>query len=128
MRSNTDRVDNNDALTPIVEDAFVTLTAEKVMDLLERAGIANARLRTPEEFTRLPRLRARDRWREVETPAGPIRAARTGRGGRPGTGDGTGTRTRPAQRDDQGGVHHRRRGSGVNGVVDCTESPLSGPA
>lgn len=35
---------------------------------------ANARLRTPEEFTRHPQLRARDRWRPVDTPGGPMHA------------------------------------------------------
>jgi len=42
--------------------------------MLERAGIASARLRTPEEFTRHPQLRARGRWRRVRTPGGEIDA------------------------------------------------------
>jgi crotonobetainyl-CoA:carnitine CoA-transferase CaiB-like acyl-CoA transferase len=74
FRTNTDRVANNDELTPVVEGAFRGLSAEEAIDLLEQAGIANARLRTPEQFARHPQLRARDRWRPVETPAGAMRA------------------------------------------------------
>jgi crotonobetainyl-CoA:carnitine CoA-transferase CaiB-like acyl-CoA transferase len=41
---------------------------------LDAAGIACARLRSPAEFAAHPQLAARDRWREVETPGGPVRA------------------------------------------------------
>ncbi|MEV7554516.1 CaiB/BaiF CoA-transferase family protein [Amycolatopsis sp. NPDC089917] len=74
FRTNDDRVDNDDELTAILEGTFKDLTAGEVGDLLERAGIANARLRTPEQFTRHPQLAARNRWRAVETPAGPLEA------------------------------------------------------
>ena len=40
--------------------------------MLFRSDIANARLNTMEEFWRHPQLRARDRWREVGSPAGDI--------------------------------------------------------
>jgi crotonobetainyl-CoA:carnitine CoA-transferase CaiB-like acyl-CoA transferase len=71
---NTDRVAHNDELTAIIEDCFASRRADEVSDMLERAGIANARLRTPEEFTRHPQLRARGRWRRVRTPGGDIDA------------------------------------------------------
>jgi crotonobetainyl-CoA:carnitine CoA-transferase CaiB-like acyl-CoA transferase len=74
FRSNTDRVDNNTELTAILEEAFGDLGADRVSGMLDRAGIASARLRTPEEFTRHPQLRARDRWRQVLTPGGDIEA------------------------------------------------------
>ncbi|OXM58901.1 carnitine dehydratase [Amycolatopsis thailandensis] len=74
FRTNDDRVANDDELTAILETTFTGLTADEVGDLLERAGIANARLRTPEQFTRHPQLAARNRWRAVETPAGPLEA------------------------------------------------------
>lgn len=70
FRTNTDRVANDDELTPIVEGAFAGHSAEQVARRLEDAGIANARLRTPEQLTRHPQLHARDRWRPVETPGG----------------------------------------------------------
>jgi 3-methylfumaryl-CoA hydratase len=42
--------------------------------LLDDAGIATARLRSAAEFAAHHQLAARDRWREVDSPAGPIRA------------------------------------------------------
>jgi itaconate CoA-transferase len=72
--SNPERVTHHDELTAIIEDAFATRTADEVSEALEAAGIANARLRTPAEFTRHPQLAARDRWRTVHTPAGEIDA------------------------------------------------------
>lgn len=70
FRTNDDRVANRAELTAIIERAFAGRDADEVVDLLERHGIANARLRTPEEFTRHPQLAARDRWRPVEVPGG----------------------------------------------------------
>jgi itaconate CoA-transferase len=72
--ANTDRVTNDDQLTPIIEAALQKLTAAEVEARLDAAGIANARLRTPAEFAEHPQLAARDRWRNVGTPAGPVRA------------------------------------------------------
>ncbi|MBP2329261.1 crotonobetainyl-CoA:carnitine CoA-transferase CaiB-like acyl-CoA transferase [Kibdelosporangium banguiense] len=74
FRTNTDRVANTDELTSILQDAFARLAADQVIEMLDRAGIANARLRTPEQFTRHPQLDARNRWRQVETPTGVMRA------------------------------------------------------
>jgi itaconate CoA-transferase len=72
--SNTDRVAHNDTLTTIVDDALVDRSADEVSQALDAAGIANARLRTPDELTQHPQLRARDRWRAVRTPGGDIEA------------------------------------------------------
>jgi crotonobetainyl-CoA:carnitine CoA-transferase CaiB-like acyl-CoA transferase len=72
--ANEDRVAHNDDLTAIIEHVFAGLTAEQVVERLDRAGIANARLRTPDEFTRHPQLAARRRWRAVDTPGGPVDA------------------------------------------------------
>jgi itaconate CoA-transferase len=74
FRTNPDRVAHDGELTDIIEAAFQSLTPDAVTDLLDRAGIANARLRTPAEYAAHPQLAARDRWREVGTPAGPVRA------------------------------------------------------
>lgn len=70
FRTNNDRVANDGELTPIIERALANHSAELVTELLEHAGIANARLRTPEQLTQHPQLHARDRWRAVETPGG----------------------------------------------------------
>ena len=72
--TNTDRVVNDEQLTLILETALRQLTAAEVEQRLDAAGIANARLRTPAEFAVHPQLAARDRWRQVGTPAGPVRA------------------------------------------------------
>jgi crotonobetainyl-CoA:carnitine CoA-transferase CaiB-like acyl-CoA transferase len=72
--TNPDRVRHDSELTAIIEASFADLSAEQVAGLLERAGIAHAQLRTPEEFTRHPQLQARDRWRQVATPGGDIDA------------------------------------------------------
>jgi crotonobetainyl-CoA:carnitine CoA-transferase CaiB-like acyl-CoA transferase len=72
--TNPDRVAHDDELTPIIEEALAAIPAGDLAAALDEAGIANARLRTPAEFAAHPQLRARDRWREVDTPGGPIRA------------------------------------------------------
>jgi crotonobetainyl-CoA:carnitine CoA-transferase CaiB-like acyl-CoA transferase len=72
--TNPERVTNDGELTKIIEHALRSLSPDEVTALLDEAGIANARLRTPAEFGTHPQLAARDRWREVATPAGPVRA------------------------------------------------------
>ncbi len=72
--TNTDRVAHDDQLTEIIEAALAALPADDVVAMLDAAGIASARLRTPAEFAAHPQLAARDRWRDVETPAGKVAA------------------------------------------------------
>jgi itaconate CoA-transferase len=72
--TNPDRVANDDQLTQIINEALEAMPADQIAALLDRAGIANARLRTPAEFAAHPQLEARNRWREVSSPAGPVRA------------------------------------------------------
>jgi itaconate CoA-transferase len=71
--TNTDRVAHDDELTRVIETALASMSADGVAALLDSAGIATARLRTPAEFAAHPQLAARDRWREVATPEGPVR-------------------------------------------------------
>lgn len=71
---NTERVQNNELITALVESAFATMTAEAVVERLEVIGIACAQLRTPAQFFDHPQLAARDRWRTVETPGGSAQA------------------------------------------------------
>jgi crotonobetainyl-CoA:carnitine CoA-transferase CaiB-like acyl-CoA transferase len=61
-------------LSALIVAAFSTHTAEQVAALLEQAGIANAQVRTMAEVWEHPQLQARERWREVDTSAGPIPA------------------------------------------------------
>ncbi len=74
FRANPDRVAHDAELTEILEEAFRAIPAGQLADWLDEAGIACARLRSPEEFAAHPQLAARDRWREVGTPGGPVRA------------------------------------------------------
>jgi itaconate CoA-transferase len=72
--TNTDRVAHDAELTAIIEAALAGMSADEVVATLDAVGIATARLRTPTEFAAHPQLAARDRWRDVGTPAGPVRA------------------------------------------------------
>jgi len=65
---------NRDALRMEIERVFAGLDAAQVLERLERAGIANARLNSMHEFWEHEQLKARDRWREVSSPAGMLRA------------------------------------------------------
>jgi itaconate CoA-transferase len=71
---NTNRVANRAELTRIIEEAFEELSADEVVRRLDAAGIANGRLNDVHEFAAHEQLRARHRWRAVETEAGPIAA------------------------------------------------------
>ena len=72
--TNPDRVAHDRELTAIIEQALSGIAPGRLTALLDELGIASARLRTPQEFAAHPQLAARDRWREVDTPGGPIRA------------------------------------------------------
>jgi itaconate CoA-transferase len=72
--SNSHRDANRDALKPVILGVLSQLTAEQVIARLDEAQIANARLNTMQEFWDHEQLKARDRWREVQTPKGPIQA------------------------------------------------------
>jgi itaconate CoA-transferase len=68
------RVTNRAGLTALIEDFFSTMTAIEATSLLERAGIANGRLNAAKDVWEHPQFTARDRWRDVVTPNGTVRA------------------------------------------------------
>lgn len=72
--SNSHRDANRQALTDIIVGVFSKLDAVQVVERLDRAQIANARLNNMKEFWEHPQLQARRRWREVGSPKGPIKA------------------------------------------------------
>jgi itaconate CoA-transferase len=74
FENNSRRVENREALEEEISAVFGELSSEEVIQKLEKAGIANARMRTVQDFLDHPQLEARDRWREVGSPAGPLRA------------------------------------------------------
>lgn len=61
-------------LGALIEQAFAGLTAEQVEARLDAAGIANARVNDLRDLWQHPQLRARDRWVEIDSPAGPLPA------------------------------------------------------
>jgi itaconate CoA-transferase len=74
FRTNAARLANDDELTGIIECVLALRPTEQVTALLDDAGIASARMRTPAEFAAHPQLAARDRWRTVDSPGGPVPA------------------------------------------------------
>ncbi len=71
--SNPTRVQHRRELDAAITEAFRGLTVEQVIERLERAQIANARMNTVRELIDHPQLAARDRWRHVASPAGDVR-------------------------------------------------------
>lgn len=74
FNSNSQRDAHRRELTDMIVGVFSRLTAAQVVERLEQAQIANARLNTMQEFWDHELLKARNRWREVNTPNGPIKA------------------------------------------------------
>ncbi|WP_432126346.1 CaiB/BaiF CoA transferase family protein [Streptomyces sp. bgisy082] len=71
--TNAARVAGRVATDAVVAEALAPLTAEEALARLDAAGIACARLNSVAELADHPQLTARDRWREVESPVGPLR-------------------------------------------------------
>jgi itaconate CoA-transferase len=68
------RQENRQALHARIKKSFSEMTTPEVIERLEAAGIANARLNSMEQFWRHPQLEARARWTKVGSPAGEIDA------------------------------------------------------
>ncbi|HSW08943.1 CaiB/BaiF CoA transferase family protein [Aquabacterium sp.] len=62
------------ALRDIIVSCFAALSAEQVVARLEEAGIANAQVNDMAQVWAHAQLRARERWVDVSTPAGPVPA------------------------------------------------------
>ena len=61
-------------LRTIIIEAFAGLTAAQVIERLDRAQIANAQVNDMHAVWEHAQLKARKRWREVDTPAGRVPA------------------------------------------------------
>jgi itaconate CoA-transferase len=70
--SNSRRVAKRSEINALIVKVFATLTAEQIIERLDAAGIANARMNSPEEVWEHPQLQARGRWREMNSPVGPL--------------------------------------------------------
>ncbi|MEW1698773.1 CaiB/BaiF CoA-transferase family protein [Streptomyces sp. NPDC091278] len=71
--TNTARVAGRAATDAVVAAALAPLPAPEALARLDAAGIACARLNSVADLAEHPQLTARDRWREVESPVGPLR-------------------------------------------------------
>ncbi len=72
--SNARRVQNRSQLDSAMREVFQTMTAAQIVERLEAAQIANARLNTVQEFVEHPQLKARQRWSTVGSSVGPLPA------------------------------------------------------
>ena len=72
--SNSQRTANRDALRALIVAAFADLSIEQVTQRLEDAQIANARVNDMAGVWAHPQLQARQRWSEVDSPAGMLPA------------------------------------------------------
>jgi crotonobetainyl-CoA:carnitine CoA-transferase CaiB-like acyl-CoA transferase len=72
--SNSARSAARAELRALIVQAFAPLSTPQVVQRLDAAQIANARMNSLHEVWAHPQLQARGRWREVATPAGPLPA------------------------------------------------------
>ena len=74
FQGNSQRVANREELNTYVAAAFSGLSIAEVIVRLDEAKIANAQINTMQEFWDHAQLRARDRWRTIGSPVGPLQA------------------------------------------------------
>ena len=70
--ANFKRVEHRHALRELIVESFASLNFDAVIDRLEHAQIANARVNDMQGVWDHPQLKARGRWREVETSTGTV--------------------------------------------------------
>lgn len=71
---NPQRHKNREALGEILLACFAGIDSAELVRRLDAADIANARLNSPQEFWQHPQLAARNRKRQIDTPAGAVEA------------------------------------------------------
>ncbi|MGE5649893.1 MAG: CaiB/BaiF CoA transferase family protein [Bacillota bacterium] len=72
--SNSRRTVARAELRAIIVDVFAAMSAEQVIARLDEAQIANAHMNDMHDLWQHPQLKARERWAEVDTPAGKVPA------------------------------------------------------
>jgi itaconate CoA-transferase len=72
--SSPNRVARRGELHEAIDEVFSQLDAVEIVERLETAQIANARMNTMQEFVDHPQLAARNRWRTIQSPVGPLPA------------------------------------------------------
>jgi formyl-CoA transferase len=74
--SNSARAAHRDALNALITAKLAGLTTKAAVELLDRAGVATARINDVADFLSHPVLAERNRWRTVAVPGGTISALR----------------------------------------------------
>lgn len=72
FRTNTLRSQNRHTLCQMIEQKFNLWSQTEIMQRLESANIANARVNQVQDLWQHPQLQARQRWIEVDSPVGKI--------------------------------------------------------
>jgi crotonobetainyl-CoA:carnitine CoA-transferase CaiB-like acyl-CoA transferase len=70
--SNSKRNERREEVRALIDKVFLPLTAEQVVEKLDAAGIANARINSPDDVWNHAQLKARRRWREMSSPKGKL--------------------------------------------------------
>ena len=70
--SNSKRNERREEVRALIDKVFLPLTAEQVVEKLDAAGIANARINSPEDVWNHAQFKARHRWREMSSPKGKL--------------------------------------------------------
>ena len=74
FKGNSGRADHRAFLEPVLTEILSSLTTEEAIARLEKAGIGTARISDMAALWDHPQLAARNRWREIGSPAGPLPA------------------------------------------------------
>jgi crotonobetainyl-CoA:carnitine CoA-transferase CaiB-like acyl-CoA transferase len=74
FHSNAERVKHRSDLDGAIASVFTGLSTDQVRQRLDDAEIANARVGSMQDFVNHEQLRARDRWRQIDSPAGSVHA------------------------------------------------------
>lgn len=74
FNTNSLRNQNRDELEGIILSVFTGLTSSQVIQRLDDAAIANARINNMADLWAHPQLQARKRWTQVNSPRGPLPA------------------------------------------------------
>jgi itaconate CoA-transferase len=76
FRTNSLRVTNRNALHIAIESTLGALTTADIIARLDAAQIAHARMNSVTEYLQHPQMVERDVWRDIDSPAGTLRAVK----------------------------------------------------
>jgi itaconate CoA-transferase len=70
--SNSKRAAERAEINALIGKVFATLTSEQLVERLDSSGIANSRMNSPDQVWEHPQLKARNRWRQMDSPVGSL--------------------------------------------------------